>query len=306
MTFLYWICETYLQPRRKRSKKKTVNQYWRDFKMLYRRANNGRVINANDCAEIVKVCICFCYRIRVAVLDADGLKYINGTLKSKFKLDELPGSKPVMGVDDLLLGLTHHWSRDRSVFPTEDDRLDLPCIMLFQAYTACRPAELVDGTKTRGGKDPLLDDLPVVDGNGAMAAAAQTCPEPYAETLAPFKANCRERALQDEADSDSDDADSIFDHDDGYESDSTDNTEFTPDLSDVWDDRRVAAKLSGTLESNTSNANKDQDPVRRHKALCYEDLVLWIVKDPKGGQRDVLALEAFFRHHKGADNKPKP
>lgn len=30
-----WICETYLQPLRKKSKNKTVNQYWRDFKMLY-------------------------------------------------------------------------------------------------------------------------------------------------------------------------------------------------------------------------------------------------------------------------------
>jgi hypothetical protein len=71
---------------------------------------------------------------------------------------ESAGSKPVMGVDDLLLGLTHHWCRDRSVFPTEGDRLDLSAIMLFQTYTACWPAELVDGTKSRGGKDPMVDD----------------------------------------------------------------------------------------------------------------------------------------------------
>ncbi len=55
MTFLHWICEEYLQKRRKRSKKKTVNQYWRDFKMLYRRCNNGMVVNPNDCEEIRKV-----------------------------------------------------------------------------------------------------------------------------------------------------------------------------------------------------------------------------------------------------------
>ena len=55
MSFLHWICETYLQPRRKRSKKKTVNQYWRDFKMLYRRANDGQVVNPNVCEEIGKV-----------------------------------------------------------------------------------------------------------------------------------------------------------------------------------------------------------------------------------------------------------
>lgn len=55
MIFLYWICEIYLQTRCKRSKKKTVNQYWWDFKMLYRRSNQGSVVNANDCEEIVKV-----------------------------------------------------------------------------------------------------------------------------------------------------------------------------------------------------------------------------------------------------------
>lgn len=55
MTYLYWICVTYLQPRRKRSKKKSVNQYWRDFKMLYRRSNEGAVVNPNDCEEIRKV-----------------------------------------------------------------------------------------------------------------------------------------------------------------------------------------------------------------------------------------------------------
>jgi len=55
MTFLFFICETYIQPRRKRAKLKTVNQYWRDFKRLYRRSNQGRVVNANDCEEIRKV-----------------------------------------------------------------------------------------------------------------------------------------------------------------------------------------------------------------------------------------------------------
>ena len=311
MTFLHWICEMYLQPRRKRSKKKTVNQYWRDFKMLYRRANHGRVINANDCEEVVKVCVYFYSRNGVVVYVADVWKYINGRLKSKFKLDDLPGSKPVMGVDDLLLGLTHHWSRDRSVFPTEDDRLDLPSIMLFQAYTACRPAELVDGTKTRGGKDPLLDDdLPAVDSFGPWptAAAAETCSEPYVEIHGPPMAGCKGRAAQIVTDSDSasDLADPVFDYEDAYESDETDDTEITTDLSIVSDERDKAVELPRALQSTASDGNEEQDQIRRHKALCYEDLVLWIVKDPKGGQRDVLAMEAFFRYHKGADNKPKP
>ncbi|KAM3550109.1 hypothetical protein ARSEF4850_008511 [Beauveria asiatica] len=97
--------------------------------------------------------------------------YIGNELKHKFNLDDQPGSKPVLSVDDLLLGLTHHWSRDRGVFPTEDDRLDLPAIMLFQAYTACRPAELVDGTKCRGASDPMLDDSDIEDAGSSERAA---------------------------------------------------------------------------------------------------------------------------------------
>lgn len=57
MGFLHWICETYILPKLKqgkRTKRKTINQYWRDFKMLYRRAN-GVHVDANDSYEIVKV-----------------------------------------------------------------------------------------------------------------------------------------------------------------------------------------------------------------------------------------------------------
>jgi hypothetical protein len=57
MGFLRWICEKYIVPkskRGKRGKRKSVNQYWRDFKMLYRRVN-GTYVNANDSHEVVKV-----------------------------------------------------------------------------------------------------------------------------------------------------------------------------------------------------------------------------------------------------------
>jgi hypothetical protein len=54
MSFLRWICETYLAKRRKGGKRKTVNQYWREFKMLYHRVN-GRPADANDSSEVVKV-----------------------------------------------------------------------------------------------------------------------------------------------------------------------------------------------------------------------------------------------------------
>lgn len=63
----------------------------------------------------------------------------------------------------------------------------------------------------------------------------------------------------------------------------------------------------GNVGADESNMAEDGEQTRKHKALCYEDIILWIVKDPlnKGG-RDVLAMEVHLRHHKGADNKPKP
>jgi hypothetical protein len=54
MLFLHWVCEIYLAKKRKKGKRKSVNQYWRDFKMLYRRVN-GTFVNANDSNEVVKV-----------------------------------------------------------------------------------------------------------------------------------------------------------------------------------------------------------------------------------------------------------
>jgi hypothetical protein len=48
------------------------------------------------------------------------------------------------------------------------------------------------------------------------------------------------------------------------------------------------------------------EAARACKALCYEDLVLWVVRNPDEGKRDILAMEVALRHHKGVDNKPKP
>ncbi|KAJ6437505.1 hypothetical protein O9K51_10064 [Purpureocillium lavendulum] len=303
MTFLRWICETYFLRRRRPAKKKTLNQYWRDFKMLYRRRNQGRVVNANDCEEI--------------------LKYINGTLKEEFHLDDQPKSKPVMGVDDLLLGLTHHWSRDRSVFPTEDDRLDLSTIMLFQAYTACRPAELVDGTKFRAGRDPMIDDPEVQDvvPAGSYSTNGLHCagePERGGSTRA-TRRRVAPTALPGQR-WDEDDSNSDTECESAYDSDSVDgsgscasDTEYNEDdksdaesLDDDLVDAVTYEHRKPELTPSLSEPEEYEELGRKHKALCYEDMVLWIVRDPNMGGRDVLAMEVLFRHHKGADKKPKP
>ncbi|KAK3371955.1 FluG domain-containing protein [Podospora didyma] len=43
----------------------------------------------------------------------------------------------------------------------------------------------------------------------------------------------------------------------------------------------------------------------RQKALCYEDILMMIVRHPATGQA-TLAMSIKFVHHKGCDNKPRP
>jgi hypothetical protein len=57
--------------------------------------------------------------------------------------------KPVLGVDDLLLLLNHHWARDTATVPTERHRVQFALILLLLFGTGCRPAELVDAKKKR-------------------------------------------------------------------------------------------------------------------------------------------------------------
>lgn len=65
-------------------------------------------------------------------------------------LDRTVKSKPVLGVDDLLLLLNCHWARDTSVFPIERHRVQFSLILLLLYGIGCRPAELVDAkTKQR-------------------------------------------------------------------------------------------------------------------------------------------------------------
>ncbi len=43
--------------------------------------------------------------------------------------------------------------------------------------------------------------------------------------------------------------------------------------------------------------DKFGEAIRKYKALCYEDIYLWIVQNPKQGERDFLAMEVHLRHH---------
>jgi hypothetical protein len=219
----------------------------------------------------------------------------------------------VTGPDDLLLLLVQHWARDESIFPTEDDRLDLATIMLFQSYTGCRPAELVHAPRGRGLQDPLDDDDPHdaklhPDTEEAAYDDESDCSDSNGDS----GYTSATEGGRDIVDDDCEDGDFIGDSDDDddfeCDSDSTDDTA-TEDTTDYYTsevNNLGAPVRSSALEQPTQDPDKFREPVREFKALCYEDICLWIVKDPKGGDRDLLAMEVNLRHHKGADNKPKP
>jgi hypothetical protein len=162
--------------------------------------------------------------------------------------------KPVLGPDDMLLLLTHHWARDTYIFPTEDQCIRFAVILLFSIYTGCRPAELVDRSRHKAGRQAEWDDPDDPDSENP---------------------DCEGQELKEVGDPD---------YDKPVPWESSDNSSYNES-----DD--------GLVDFN--------EFVRSYKALCYKDLQLWIVQNPKKGERDLLAMEVTLAHHKGADKKPK-
>ncbi len=69
-------------------------------------------------------------------------------------------------------------------------------------------------------------------------------------------------------------------------------------------------RLEPWADKNDTEYDDDHlDPgmlILEYKALCYEDISLWIVRNPTPGEQDVLGTEITYAQHKGADRKPKP
>jgi hypothetical protein len=238
------------------------------------------------------------------------VKYINGTLKVKFELDTTSKSKPVAGPDDLLLLLVQHWARDEHVYPTEDDRHDVATILLFQSYTGGRPAEFVYSSKGKASEDPLGE----------------------AEETNKNKRRQERKDVDDDDDSDAGDGpeyenDLLFDSDDdsdddaaaaadgGTEETADRNSGYNSDRTDITmtddTDNCFTAEVDGAGRPVRQSGAADEldefgEARRKYKVLCYEDICLWIVKNPKEGERDLLAIEVHLRYYKGVDNKPKP
>jgi hypothetical protein len=51
--------------------------------------------------------------------------------------------KPVMGADDFLLLMHHHWASDTNCYPLGHNRLDMALAPIFGISSGCRPASLM-------------------------------------------------------------------------------------------------------------------------------------------------------------------
>jgi hypothetical protein len=144
--------------------------------------------------------------------------------------------------------------------------------MLLLIYTGCRPAELVDAAKAK-----TTSHKP----SGKTKTQATSCKP---SSAAKVNSSTEKQAYEDD------------DWDSGYDSPGETNDPVYDSL-EPWTN----------LDNPDYNDDDQEDtPVREYKALCYEDIRLWIVQNPTRGERDLVAMEITLSHHKGADRKPKP
>jgi hypothetical protein len=140
--------------------------------------------------------------------------------------------------------------------------------MLFQSYTGGRPAEFVYSSKGKASLDPLGE----------------------AEDVNKRRREATEEDYNDESDAGDGlelDVDEDIDENAGYDSG------YGPEKTDV-------TMTEDTEDCDAAELDEFGEAIRKYKTLCYEDICLWIVQNPKQGGRDLLAMEVSLRHHKGA------
>ena len=59
------------------------------------------------------------------------------------------------------------------------------------------------------------------------------------------------------------------------------------------------------LNCDMNEINKFGKVIQKYKVLCYENICLWIIKNPKDEKWDVLAMKVHLQHHKSVNNKLK-
>ncbi len=55
------------------------------------------------------------------------------------------------------------------------------------------------------------------------------------------------------------------------------------------DDEDSPNKTDDANSSGTAEFDQYGEPIRKYKALCYEDICVWIVQNPRPGGRDLFA-----------------
>jgi hypothetical protein len=281
----------------------------------------------------------------------------------------MPKPKPLAGVDTLLLLLTQYWAHNKSVFRTEEDRLDYPIITLFFAYISARSAEFVHTSKNAASQNSLGKEEVAPE----EVAPEEIAPEEVATQHRDYQSSihldqadkdCSDykddnKTAEDIPDKDLFDNDLSLSHDDVDLSDddlslshedvdlSDNDSSLSHDDVDLCNNnnRKYGETTSENQTDGRSNpdsgyssdrdrfiteseaesclmeVDKRSDPApwslknaplasseerRLWKALYYKDICLWIVQNPKPGERDLRAIEVCLRHHKRADMKPKP
>ncbi|KAH8800214.1 hypothetical protein F5884DRAFT_838162 [Xylogone sp. PMI_703] len=94
-------------------------------------------------------------------------------------------------------------------------------------------------------------------------------------------------------DNDDDDNDNLADEEMGRDSDYSNEGSgmMAEDANDCSTAEVDCAERPMPPNGDTAKLDEYGEAIRQWKALCYEDICLWIVKNPKKGERDILAME---------------
>ena len=251
------------------------------------------------------------------------MKYINSTLKDKFNLNITFKPKPVTELDDLLLLLIQYWAWNAHVFLTEDNWYDFAMLLLFQFYTDSQPAEFIHFSKGKTSEDLLneaeknknkwfLKKWNKHDNNDHNTTDSLKYNN-NSNTDDDFKYN---NNLLSNSDNNND---TITNNNDLFKK-STDedincnnsyssnriNVTMMEDTHNCQSINIDKIKQSVQLNCNMNEINKFKKAIQKYKALCYKNICLWIIKNLKDKEQDVLAMKVHLQHHKDVDNKPKP
>ncbi|PVH72161.1 hypothetical protein DL98DRAFT_553311 [Cadophora sp. DSE1049] len=172
--------------------------------------------------------------------------------------------------------------------------------MLFNAYTGGRLAEFVHASKGKASQDPLGEADEISKRERLLEVTGKDYDDESDAGDGPEYDG--DELFDDDEQDPFDNCDPSDEDDSGYCTEETDDrmTEDSCPAVDVDDSGQP-------VEQNYDATELDEfkEAKRKYKALCYEDIRIWIVQSPKRGERDLLAMEVSLRHYKGVDNKPK-